>query len=37
MIDSHTYIPSPAALAAATVVRVGSAWVMRPFGRGISQ
>jgi hypothetical protein len=37
MIDSHTSFPSPTASAAAMDVRVGSTWLLRPCGRGISQ
>ena len=37
MIDSHTFLPSPTAFAGAMDVRVGSVWVLRPCGRGISQ
>ncbi len=37
MIDSHTFLPSAAAFAGATVVRVGSTWALRSCGRGLSQ
>lgn len=37
MIESHTYLSSPTAFAAAMGVRFGDAWVLRPMGRGIPQ
>jgi len=37
MTDSHLFVPSPTAFAAAMDVRVGDAWLLRPWGRGISQ